>query len=106
MDIKNLTDKIDNVFFDRTNAPNSKVKFGHTIFQPGERIPKQGYGKHEQDEYSYIIKGAAYCDIGGKTLTAQAGMAMFIPANEEHYTYNNQEEEFEVIWVLAEPDEE
>ncbi|TGE37133.1 cupin domain-containing protein [Desulfosporosinus fructosivorans] len=91
-----------NVFFDGTNSPNPKVSFGHIVFQPGDRIPKEGYGIHAQDEYSFVIRGTAHSVVKGVEQTLSAGMAAFIPAGEEHFTYNDGKEPFEVVYALVE----
>jgi quercetin dioxygenase-like cupin family protein len=77
------------------------ITFGHIVFQPGERIPKQGLTSHEGDEYSFVIRGKAQCEVGGEARVASAGEAMFIPAGELHYTHNTGEEPFEVVYTLA-----
>lgn len=91
-----------NVFFDPANTPNKKVSFGHIVFRPGERVPKEGFGRHEQDEYSFVIKGSARSVINGVERILSAGMAAFIPAGEAHCTYNDGDEPFEVVYALVE----
>ncbi|MDA3957280.1 cupin domain-containing protein [Oceanispirochaeta sp.] len=88
------------IFFDRSKETNDKVQFGHIVFNPGDRTPKEGYGVHAQDEYSYIIKGTAVCVINDIEYRSGPGSAMFIPAGEKHYSFNDGEEPCEIIWML------
>ena len=89
-------------FFDKTNTPNNKVTFGYAVFNPGARAPEEGLSCHEQDEYSFIIKGEAKIVIDGKVYTSKVNSAGFIPAGEAHYSYNDSKEPCELIWVLVE----
>lgn len=98
---KKLLSQSNNVFFDKSNTPNDSVTFGHIVFQPGERIPKEGFTAHENDEYSFAIHGEAQCEVGGEKRVASAGEAMFIPAGELHYTHNTSQEPFEVVYALV-----
>jgi Mannose-6-phosphate isomerase len=102
MKLTELKNQSNNIFFDETNSPNTKVSFGHIVFQPGDRIPKEGYGVHAQDEYSFVIRGTARSVVKGVEQTISAGMAAFIPAGEEHFTYNDGNEPFEVVYALVE----
>ncbi len=98
---KKLTEKNNNIFFDQTNTLNGNASFGHIVFQPNERIPKEGFGQHEYDEYSFVISGEAHSVVGGVEQVAKAGMAMYIPAGEPHYTYNAGDAPFEVVYALV-----
>jgi mannose-6-phosphate isomerase-like protein (cupin superfamily) len=89
-------------FFDKTNTPNEKVTFGYAVFIPGSRVPEEGFSCHEHDEYSYIIKGKAKIVIDGKVSENTANTASFIPAGEEHYSFNDSDEVCELIWMLVE----
>lgn len=89
-------------FFDKTNTPNEKVTFGYAVFTPGSRVPEEGVSCHEQDEYSFIIKGKAKIVIDGKIIESGPNTAGFIPAGEEHYSFNDSEEPCELIWMLVE----
>ncbi len=88
--------------FDKTNTTNQKVEFGYAVFKPGARIPEKGYTSHEKDEYSFIIKGKSKIVIDEKTYEVSKNSAGFIPAGESHYSYNDSEEECELIWMLVE----
>lgn len=90
------------IFFDKSTDTNEKVTFGHIVFNPGDRTPKEGYGVHDQDEYSYIISGTAVCVIDDVEYRSSKGSAMYIPAGEKHYSFNDTKEPCEIIWVLVE----
>lgn len=59
---------------------------------PGERVPREGTGSHEEDEYSFFISGEVdtYCD--GKHIVVKKGDATLIPAGQEHWAINNTNE--------------
>ncbi|MCD6436157.1 MAG: cupin domain-containing protein [Clostridiales bacterium] len=89
-------------FFDKFNTPNKKVTFGYAVFAPGSRVPEEGFSRHEQDEYAYIIKGKAKIVIDGEVIESTANTASFIPAGEDHYSFNDSGEVCELIWMLVE----
>ncbi|MCK5673277.1 MAG: cupin domain-containing protein [Spirochaetales bacterium] len=106
MEIKLNTDKIKKdamtIFFDKSTDTNKKITFGHIVFNPGDRTPKEGYGVHDQDEYSYIISGNAVVVIDDIEYRSETGSAMYIPAGEKHYSFNDSDKPCEIIWVLVE----
>ncbi|MFO7888320.1 MAG: cupin domain-containing protein [Eubacteriales bacterium] len=87
--------------FDGENTSNDKVEFGYAVFKPGARIPETGYTSHEEDEYSFIIKGKSKIVIDEKEYEVTSNSAGFIPAGELHYSYNDSEESCELIWALV-----
>ncbi|MET3291550.1 cupin domain-containing protein [Brevibacillus fluminis] len=78
-----------------------KVTFGTVVIPPKARVPLTGEGAHEQDEYSYIIRGSIQTGSGGKEYTVSAGEATLIPAGEQHWAYNAGEEDCEIVWMLV-----
>jgi len=89
------------IFFEKSPNMNKAVKFGHIVFRPGDRTPEKGYGVHDQDEYSYIMSGTAVCVIDDIEYRSGPGSAMFIPAGEKHYSFNDGDEPCEIIWMLV-----
>ena len=91
-------------YFDKTNQPNQLIQMGRLILLPGERYPKEGYAIHDQDEFSYIIKGSPKCvlEATGETHNGQPGNAQLILAKERHYNYNDTDEPVELVWMLVE----
>ncbi len=89
-------------FFDTANQPNPGVQMGKVVLMPGKRSPQQGYARHEQDEYAYVIKGKAHTvsESGEDALNVQGDVQM-IPAGEAHYNYNDSGEPAEVLWMLV-----
>ncbi|MCD6343744.1 MAG: cupin domain-containing protein [Spirochaetaceae bacterium] len=89
------------VFFEKSKETNEKVTFGHIVFNSGARVPEDGYGVHEQDEYSYIISGNAVCVIDDIEYRSGPGSALFIPAGEKHYSFNDTDAPCEIVWMLV-----
>lgn len=93
------------IFFDETNQANKRVSMGRVIIEPGVRMPKEGYAVHEQDEYSYVIRGNVHTILeDGTDIPATKGDAQLIEANEKHINYNDSDETAEVLWILVERD--
>lgn len=91
------------VFFDPENQQNPRVTMGIITLEPGQRSPKEGYAKHQQDEYSYIISGTAHTILeDGTDLIGTKGDAQLIEANEKHINYNDSDEPATVVWMLVE----
>jgi quercetin dioxygenase-like cupin family protein len=85
--------------------PNAKglaggegVLMGLGVFPPGMEAP---LAVHAQDEYAFVLSGTVKSRIGGEVFAASAGAATFIPAGEEHISFNDGEEECRVVWMLV-----
>ncbi len=87
--------------FDESVFQGARAKFGTVTIPPRSRVPLKGTGSHEEDEYALVIKGAITTMSGGKQYHVKAGQATFIPAGEEHWAYNEREEDCEIIWTLV-----
>ena len=74
---------------------------GSAVFAPGSRAPAAGLTSHDEDEYAYIISGALKCFSGGELNELKAGDATFIPAGEEHYSFNESKEPCTLVYVLV-----
>ncbi|ABO50089.1 Cupin 2, conserved barrel domain protein [Desulforamulus reducens MI-1] len=85
----------------KTIFSDKNITMGTVVIPPGARIPKQGIGVHEGDEYSLILKGSIKTMSGGKEYQVQGGQATFIPAGEEHWCCNDDTEECEIVWFLT-----
>jgi quercetin dioxygenase-like cupin family protein len=91
------------IFFDKDNQPNEQVQMGVIVLQPGEKRPLEGYARHEQDEYSYVVSGEAHTILeDGLDLVGKSGDAQLIEAGEGHINYNDGTEPAVVVWVLVE----
>lgn len=78
-----------------------RTTFGTVVVPAKTRIPLNGTGVHEQDEYSIVIKGSIVTGIGDKVYRMSAGEASLIPAGEAHWSYNDGDEDCEVVWALV-----
>jgi quercetin dioxygenase-like cupin family protein len=74
------------------------VQLGFGVFPPGMKAPP---ATHREDEYAYVVSGAIKALIGGEVFVAKAGSATFIPAGEEHVSFNDEDEECRVVWMLV-----
>jgi quercetin dioxygenase-like cupin family protein len=83
-------------FFDE-----GKVIMGMAVFPPGARVPREGTGVHDADEYSFILRGSLLSMSGGKEYRIKSGQATLIPQGEEHWSLNDTDEDCEVLWVLV-----
>ena len=90
---------VQNLFHDQ--YPNAEVKFGFVTVPVGERLPAEGTTFHEEQEYSYVLKGTLKGVSGGEPYEISAGEASFIPAGEEHWCANDGEEPVELIFALV-----
>lgn len=90
---------VQNLFHDQ--YPNAEVKFGYVSVPVGERLPKEGTNAHEEQEYSYVLKGSLRGESGGEAYEISTGEASFIPAGEQHWCVNEGNEPVELIFALV-----
>lgn len=104
MEIKSMDpNQLFEVFFDSTNNKNKRVQMGIITLQPGEKSPQDGFARHDQDEYSFVISGEAHTVLAdGRDLIGKAGDAQLIEAGEAHKNYNDGDVPATVVWFLAE----
>lgn len=96
--------KMVNMLKDFKNNGNV-VDVGKAIIKGGARIPKEGFGVHAEDEFSYIIKGSLKSGTRDKTIEFKQGEFSYIPAGEDHWCENLSGEDCELIWFLLKKDE-
>lgn len=77
------------------------IKFGTITIPPGGRVPEEGLASHEENEYSFIVKGKIEGESGGQKYKAKESEATFIPAGEKHWAINRSNTPCEIIWVLV-----
>lgn len=88
--------------FTAKNQPNTTVTMGYITLLPGEHIPEHGFSRHDQDEYSYVIKGQAHTVLeDGQDIVGKEGDFQLIAAGEGHKNYNDSQEIAELIWILV-----
>ena len=76
-----------------------EVVIGTAEFKPNCRVPEEGYGKHDFDEYSYVISGQIKAKIGNSYVNLKEGEFSYIPEGEKHYSENKSKENCKLIWV-------
>lgn len=81
------------------------VDMGKAIISGGVRIPQDGFGVHDSDEFSYIIKGGLKSGTKSEVTTIKEGEFSYIPAGEHHWCENLSEEDCELIWFLLKKEE-
>jgi quercetin dioxygenase-like cupin family protein len=79
-------------------AGGAGVHMGLGVFPPGMEAPP---AVHSADEYGFVLSGVIKAKVNGKTFTAKAGSATFVPAGEEHISFNDSDEESRVVWLLV-----
>jgi mannose-6-phosphate isomerase-like protein (cupin superfamily) len=87
--------------FEENVIDGGRATFGTVTVPPKSRIPVDGTGVHEQDEYSIIVKGSIVTGIGDQEYRLSAGDATLIPAGEAHWSFNAGDEDCEIVWVLV-----
>lgn len=76
-----------------------EVVVGTAVFKPNARIPDEGFGVHDFDEYSYIIEGEIEAQIEDKNVKLKSGEFSFIGRGEKHWSINNSENDCKLIWI-------
>lgn len=95
-------DVVMKTLLDRKIPNGNGVTLGTVIIPPGTRVPAEGMGVHEADEYSIILKGSIKTMSGGQEYELSSGQVTFIPAGEGHWALNDGgEEECEIIWFMV-----
>ncbi|MDR0424391.1 MAG: cupin domain-containing protein [Clostridiales Family XIII bacterium] len=74
------------------------VQMGLGVFPPGMEAPP---AIHSEDEYAFVLSGTVKARVNGAVCVAEAGSATFIPAGEEHVSFNDGPEECRVVWMLV-----
>lgn len=80
----------------------TNMQFSYIMIQPRQRVPQEGFSKHTQDEYSYIVSGKLFSHNAGVESYVQAGDATLIPKGEEHWCENVGEEPVVIICTMLE----
>lgn len=87
--------------FDDSVVEGGRTLFGTVTIPPGGRVPLEGTGSHERDEYSIIIKGSILTMSNGQTRRVSAGEAIFIPCGETHWAHNDGKDSCDIVWALV-----
>lgn len=94
-----MTGNVEDIF--NKSFENTCVRFGIATIQPGERLPNDGLTSHEENEFSYIMKGTLSGESGGVPYTIKAGEASLIPAGEHHWCVNEGNEPVQLVYALV-----
>ena len=89
--------------FDMDVTQKGKLTIGTAQIPPGARVPAEGEGIHDGDEYAILFKGITRIVSGGKKYRMSAGEASFIPAGEAHWSINEGDTDCELVWILVNP---
>ncbi len=78
---------------------DSEVTIGSAVFGPNSRVPEEGFGVHDFDEYSFIIEGELETQIEDQLLTMRADQFSYIAKGEKHWSMNKTDKDCKVVWV-------
>jgi len=71
-------------------------------FEPGQRVPEEGYTAHEGIEISIVLSGEVVLGLEGELeRTVHSGELVIIPRGVLHYSYNPGSEVARIFWVIA-----
>lgn len=79
----------------------SDVKISYITLLPGNRVPVEGSGFHEEDEYSFFIEGEVYTESGDFRGICRGGEATLIPRGERHWCENRTDKPCRIVCVLV-----
>lgn len=77
------------------------VKFSVITMPPHVRVPLEGTGAHEEDEYSFFVKGGLYTESGEDKCNVSEGMVTLIPKGEPHWCENRSDEPCTLVCVMV-----
>ncbi len=89
--------------FDEDIRQKGNLVIGTATIPPGSRVPAEGEGVHDGDEYAVIFKGTTKIVSGGQEYRMSAGEASFIPAGEVHWSLNDGDADCELLWMIVNP---
>jgi quercetin dioxygenase-like cupin family protein len=74
----------------------ASLKMGTVRLNKGDRIPLEGYSRHDEFEISVILAGGLEVKCAGEQHTLRAGEFSLIRAGEEHWA--RAIEDTELMW--------
>ena len=87
-------------FFDQDTPTDSGVMAMATI----EPEVCCGLHMHSAEEFFYIVRGQGIGEIGGREVTLEAGLAMYVPANIAHNFTNTGDSNLEILYFMSAQD--
>ncbi|MEG2038851.1 MAG: cupin domain-containing protein, partial [Oscillospiraceae bacterium] len=85
-----------NISGDLTN-----VELNMITMPPGVRVPVEGTGFHDADEYSVFIDGEMYTESGNDKSIVKKGMATLIPKGEKHWCINKTDKPCTLLCMMV-----
>jgi quercetin dioxygenase-like cupin family protein len=71
-------------------------------FEPGQRVPEEGFTAHEGTEVSLVLQGEVVLGLDGEPeRTVRSGELVIIPRGVPHYSYNPNAQAAQIVWVIA-----
>ncbi|MBK5244202.1 MAG: cupin domain-containing protein [Eubacteriaceae bacterium] len=80
-------------------AQDSEVTIGSAVFGPNSRVPEEGFGVHDFDEYSFIIDGELEAQIEDQHVTLGPEQFSYIAEGEKHWSMNKTDKDCKLVWV-------
>jgi len=84
----------------QTEGNYQNMTFSLVTILPGHRIPPQGTGCHEENEYSIFLEGEVYTESGAFQGICKQGEATMIPKGEGHWCENRTDKPCKLACVL------
>lgn len=82
------------------SGPFTDMSFSLITLLPGQRVPTEGTGCHDADEYSIFLEGEVYTESGDYTGVCGAGQATLIPKGEAHWSENRTDKPCRLVCVM------
>ncbi|MEG2001406.1 MAG: cupin domain-containing protein [Evtepia sp.] len=80
--------------------PANDVTFNYITLLPHQRVPLEGTGFHDADEYSFFVEGEVYTESGEMKTTCKAGDATLIPLGEHHWCENRTDTPCRLVCMM------
>lgn len=80
---------------------DAEITIGSAIFKPNSRVPDDGFGVHDYDEYSFIIEGELEAQIEDSFVKLGPDQFSFIARGEKHWSINNSDKDCKLVWVAV-----
>lgn len=79
----------------------TQADISYITLLPGQRVPQQGTGAHDADEYSFFLEGEVYTVSGSFAGVCAAGEGTLIPMGEAHWCENRTDKPCRLLCVLV-----